>query len=724
MLNKIGRMGWLVLLAAGTCLAQSPAQTGTQQQLSDGYGPTAGPPVADAGPQATAQSTLPKLDRFDASWLDKSKDPCVDFFAYSCSKWQTANPIPGDLPSVGVWTPLYLWNQTILREAMEKDAADPVAKGTAQQVGDYWKSCMNLDERAAKGKLWLAEALKPVDAMKSKQELAKVLAHLHGGLVPAWAGEDDQTNTALIGFGPSQDLEDSSKMVAGFDQAGLSLPSRDYYLNNDAATKKIREEYKKHLVRMFKLAGDTPEQAAREAAAVFEIETALAKAQMDVVDRRDPLKTYHKRSLAQIKAALPDFNVEEYLKSSGAPVPPFYLVSTLEFLPALDQQIKTRSLSELKSYLRWWTIMGAANKTTPELEQANFDFFGTTLQGTPKLLPQWRRCVISADVRLGEALGQEYVKMAFPPESKAKAVELVMGIRTALKQDIGEVDWMADATKKQAIEKLDAMIQKIGYPDKWRDYSSVKIVPDNFLANTDAANAFEVRRQLNKINKPVDKMEWQMTPSTINAYNDPQNNSINFPAGILQLPYFSTTQSDAANYGGMGATIGHEMTHGFDDQGRKFDAKGNLRDWWTPADAKAYEERGDCLAAEYTHEVPELGAGVKTNGKLTQGEDTADNGGVHLALMALENLYRSLGKSLDVPEADGLTARQRFFASYGFSWCETTRPDVQRMRITTNPHSLERYRVNIPLSNEPDFAKAFGCKAGQPMVKENACRVW
>jgi putative endopeptidase len=698
MRNRMIGMGWLVLLAASVwsapCVAQAPA-TGS-----------------------------PRLDRFQASMLDKSISPCVDFYAYSCSKWAAANPIPSDLSSVGTWTPLYLWNQTILREALEKAAANPAAKGTEQQVGDYWKSCMDLDLRAAKGKQWLAEALKPVDAIQSKQELAKVLAHLHGGLEPAFEGDDNQTNAAMFGFGPSQDLEDSSKMVAGFDQGGLSLASREYYLNDDEASKKVRQEYRAHLVRMFELAGDGAEQAATEATAVFEIETALAKVQMNGVDRRDPLKTYHKQSLEQIRAAIPDFDMDEYLKVSGVPTPPFYIVSTLEFFPALDQQIKTRSLDELKSYLRWWTIKSAAAKTSPELEQANFDFFGTTLRGVPHMLPQWRRCVGSADAHLGEALGQEYVKIAFPPESKAKAVELVNGIRAALKEDIGGLDWMADATKKQAIEKLDAMIQKIGYPDKWRDYSSVKIVPDNYLANVEAANAFEVRRQINKINQPVDKMEWMMTPPTINAYNDPQNNSINFPAGILQLPYFDAKLSDAENYGSIGATIGHEITHGFDDQGRKFDAKGNLRDWWTEADAKAYDKRGDCLAAEYTHDVPELGPGVKTDGKRTQGEDTADNGGIHLAMMALENLYKARGKSLDVPEEDGLTARQRFYANFAFGWCENERPDQQRMQITTDPHSLNRYRVNITLSDQADFAKAFGCKAGQPMVAKPACRVW
>jgi putative endopeptidase len=704
MLNRIGRagcfrLGWLLLLATIVWASACCAQT-------------------------ASVSAPPKLERFEPSMLDKSKDPCVDFYAYACSKWQAEHPIPQDMASVGTWTPLYLWNQTILREALEKAAADPKAKGTEQQVGDYWKSCMDLTLRAAKGKQWLADALKPVDELRSKAELATLLAHLHGSLTPAFEGDDNETNTPFFGFGPTQDLEDSSKVVSGFDQGGLSLDARDYYLNDDETSKKFRDGFRKHLVRMFKLAGDSEEKAAKEAAAVFAIENELAKSQMNAVDRRDPVKTYHKESLAQFRAAMPDFDVDEYLKVSGAPTPPFYIVSTLEFFPALDQQIKTRSLEELKSYLRWWVIKASANKTTPELEQANFEFFGTEMRGVPKMLPQWRRCVASTDARLGEALGQEYVKIAFPPQSKAKAVEMVEQVRKALRQDIGELDWMTEQTKKQAIEKLDAMIDKIGYPDKWRDYSSVKIVANNYLANVDAANAFEVRRQLNKINKPVDKMEWMMTPPTINAYNDPQNNTINFPAGILQLPYFDKTLSDAENYGSMGATVGHEMTHGFDDQGRKFDAKGNLRDWWTEADAKAYEQRGDCIATEYTHEVSELGPGVKTNGKRTQGEDTADNGGVHLAMIALENLFKAESKSLDSPDKNGLTPLQLFYDNYAFGWCESARPDQERMQITTDPHSLNRYRVNSVLSNQAEFAKAFGCRAGQPMVRVPACRVW
>jgi putative endopeptidase len=717
--RRSGRFAaWTVALAAallvGGCCKKPVASEAAK---------TAPPPAPAPAAKSSAEA-MPELDRFQASELDTTKDPCVDFYAYACSKWKTSHPIPADLPSTGTWTPLYLWNQMILREAMERAAADPNAKGVERQVGDFWTSCMDVEGRTEHGMQWLDDALKPVDQMRSKKELPDVLAHLHATLMPGYEPGNNQTHTALLGYAPSQDLIDASKVVGSFDQAGLSLFSRDYYLKDDEKSKQIREKFHKHLVRMFKLLGDDDAAAAREADAVFAIEMSLAKAHMNTVDRRDPEKTYHKMTPAELEKAMPDFDVAEYLKAARSPKSSFYIVSTLEFLPALDEQIKTRSLDELKSYLRWWVIQSAASKTTPEMEQADFDFFRTELMGVPKMLPQWRRCVSSANRYLGEAVGQEYVKIAFPPESKAKAIELMEGIRTALKQDIGKQNWMAESTKKQALAKLDAMIQKVGYPDKWRDYSSVKVVANNYLSNVEQANSFEFHRELNKINKPVDKMEWYMTPPTINAYNDPQNNSINFPAGILQLPYFSPSQSDADNYGDIGATIGHEIIHGFDDQGRKFDAKGNLRDWWTDSDAKAYEQRGSCLVAQYTHPVPALGPDVHTDGKQTLGEDTADNGGIHLAMMALENLYKKEGKSLDTAGEDGLTPRQRFYASYAYGWCESSRPDRERMQITTDPHSLPQYRVNTVLSNQADFAKAFGCKAGQPMVAAPACRVW
>jgi putative endopeptidase len=379
-------------------------------------------------------------------------------------------------------------------------------------------------------------------------------------------------------------------------------------------------------------------------------------------------------------------------------------------------------VEDWKTYLRWHLVHRSAPYLSKAFVDENWDMFVHTLAGSEKQLPRWRRCVRAADHDLGFALGRAYVEVAFPPESKQRTKVLVDDVRQALGQDISGLDWMQPATKEQAEGKLHAIEEKIGYPDHWRDYSSVKIGRTSYLNNVHGATAFEFHRQLNKIGKPVDRSEWLETPPTIDAYYDAQTNSINFAAGILQPPLFDKSMEDAVNYGGIGMVIGHEITHGFDDQGRKFDAKGNLRDWWTPADAKAYEERGACIVDEYTQEVPE--AGVKQDGHLTQGEDTADNGGVRLALMALENRFKAQGKSLDDKEPDGWTARQKFFLSYAYSWCNHMRPEAARSQVLTNPHSLPKYRVNNVISNMPEFQQAFSCKAGAPMVRAKQCRVW
>ncbi|HEY2015012.1 MAG TPA: M13 family metallopeptidase, partial [Bryobacteraceae bacterium] len=647
---------------------------------------------------------------------------CTDFYQYTCSKWIAAHPIPSDMPSTSVELPLYLYNQTILRNALEKAAADKQATGSERQIGAFWKSCMDEAGRKANGKAWLEPHLKTVDSLKSKQDLARILVHLHLNFPAAWEGDDNSTKSPIFGFGPTQDLEDASKVVAGIDQGGMGLPSIDYYLGSSDQSKALRAKYELHVQRMFELAGEPSARATADAKTVIEMETAFAKASMDNVSRRDPVKIYNKRTLAQIKAAVPDFAWDDYFKGVGAPAVPFYIVTTPGFLDAIEQQIKSRTEDEWRAYLRWWTIHRTASTLGGDFEKANFDFFGTTLSGTPQMLPQWRRCVGSADIWLGEALGQAYVNIAFPPESKQRANQLVGQIRQALTEEIRRLDWMGDQTKKQALVKQDSTLQKIGYPDKWRDYSAVKIGPANFLANMNSAVAFEMHRQLNKIGKPVDRTEWSMTPATINAYEDAQMNTINFPAGILQLPFFSGSQGDAANFGAIGMVIGHEAIHGFDDQGRKFDEKGNLRDWWTAEDAKRYDEKDKCIVDQYSQEIPEYH--VKQNGGLTAGEDTADNGGLHLAMLALENIYKAQGKSLDTPEADGLTARQRFFLSFAFSWCSDIRPESARNQVVTNPHSLPQFRVNRPLSNMPEFQQAFSCRQGQPMVHTPACRVW
>ena len=678
--------------------------------------------VGSAAFSQAPPADLPKLETFDASLIDKSKDACTNFYQYTCSKWIAAHPIPADMPSTSVVLPLFMYNQTILRNAMEKAAANPQAKGSERQVGDFWKSCMDESGRKANGKAWIQTHLSVVDSLQSKKDLSRVLAHLHLNFPAAWQGDDNATKVPVFGFGPTQDYADASKVVAGIDQGGFALPTIDHYTDGSERMKQIRAKYTQHIQRMLQMVGDPAEKAAGEAKTVMEMETAFAKASMDNVRRRDPKNTYNKRTLAEIKTAVPDFNWDDYFKRLGAAAVPFYIVTEPKFLTAVEDQIQARSVDEWKSYLRWWVVRRGAAYAGTDFEQANFEFFGTALSGTPQMLPLWRRCVGSADALLGEALGQAYVNIAFPAESKQKANEVLSGIRQALTDEIKQLDWMGDATKKQALIKQDSTLQKIGYPDKWRDYTSVKISPSNYLANMNAATAFEMHRQLNKISKPIDRAEWLITPSTIDAYEDPQMNTINFPAGILQLPLFGPRQEDASNYGGIGMVMGHEAIHGFDDQGRKFDEKGNLRDWWSPEDSKRYDEKDKCIVDQYSQEIPEYG--VKQKGELTAGEDTADNGGIHLAMMALEKRYQSMGKSLDTPEADGITARQRFFLSYAFGWCADVRPEAARTQVMSNPHSLPQFRVNRPLSNMPEFQQAFGCKAGQPMVHYPSCRVW
>jgi endothelin-converting enzyme/putative endopeptidase len=443
---------------------------------------------------------------------------------------------------------------------------------------------------------------------------------------------------------------------------------------------------------------------------------------MDNVTRRDPKALNNVRSLAQLEESTPSFDWKAYLAAVGAPTPKHYLVSTPGFMTAMDELIRTSSLEDWKTYLRWWTLHGHAPLLSSAFVQENFDFFARTLSGSKKLLPRWRRCVNIADRDLGEALGAAYVERAFPPESKRRVDQLVSDLRASLATGIDGLDWMAPATKKAAQEKLGAILQKIGYPGTWRDYGTVKIDRASLVQNVRSATAFELRRQLAKVGKPPDRLEWTMTPPTVNAYYSSQFNTINFPAGMLQPPYFDATKDDAVNYGAIGMVIGHEILHGFDDSGRQFDATGTLRDWWTPADAKAYEQRSSCIVNQYTHDVPDLG--VKTNGKLTQGEDIADNGGIRLALAGLDRALAKAGQSATSKGPDGLTARQRFFAGNAFAWCQNIRPEFARVIIRTNPHSLHEYRVNYVLANQPEFREAFGCSAGKPMSPAKACRVW
>jgi putative endopeptidase len=673
---------------------------------------------------AAASPSTPKLEHFDISQVDKSLDPCQDFYQYACSKWNSANPIPADQVAWGTGSGLQYWNENILREALEKAAAQTSNRTDYEQkIGDYWAACMDESGIESAGTRDLKAELERIAQMTNKSQLADQVAHIHQAVPGAWQGDDNQTRAALLGFGQQQDFDDATKVVAAIDQGGLGLPNRDFYIKDDAKSKEIRGQYETHISKMLALSGENPEQAAADAKTIIAIETAMAQAQMDNVARRDPKNLNNKMSLEQVQALTPSFDWKHYIEVVEAPPSsPHYLVSSPQFFRSLEPLIQKHSVDDWKVYLRWHLVHGSAPYLGKAFVDENWNFYSHTLLGAKQQLPRWRRCVRAADRDLGMALGQAYVAAAFPPESKQRTVAMVHDIEHAMDQDITNIDWMQPVTKEQAKIKLKAVYDKIGYPDHWRDYSSVKVGRNSYLNNVHEATAFEFHRQLDKIGKPVDREEWTMTPPTINAYYDPQLNSINFPAGILQPPYFDSTMEDVVNYGAIGMVIGHELTHGFDDEGRKFDAQGNLRDWWTPEDAKAYEQRGECIANEYTEEIPE--AGVKQNGHLTQGEDTADNGGLRLAFMAVNNNLQAEGKSLDAKEADGWTPRQRFFVSYAYSWCEQVRPELMRTLVLTNPHSIPKYRVNNVVSNMPEFQEAFSCKKGSRMVRADQCRVW
>jgi len=682
--------------------------------------------VSTSAPTGTADvAKEPKLQHFDPDLVDKTLDPCNDFYKYSCSKWLTANPIPPDQVYWSTGSGLELWNENLLRQTLEAASKDDPARSAVQQkIGDYWAACMDESGIDAAGLKPLQPELDRISALKSKKDITLEIVHLQHLFPGAWQQGDNESNSPFFGFTGQPDYDDASKVVAQIDQAGLSLPNRDYYLKTDDKSKELLDKYRAHVQKMFVLAGEPETQAAADAGTVITLETAMAHAQMDNVKRRDPKNVNNKMTLAEVRALTPSINWDEYLKAVKAPAADHYIVTAPDFFRAEEKLLIEHSLDDWKTYMRWQVIHRSAPYMNKEFVDENFDFFARTLAGAQTQQPRWRRCVRAADRDLGDALGQAYVDRAFPPASKVRMLQMVHSIETALRADIQGLSWMSPATKEQAMVKLKGIEDKIGYPSHWRDYSAVRITRDSYLNNVSQATSFEFERWVAKIGKPVDRTEWTMTPPTINAYYDPQLNTINFPAGILQPPFFDPTKDDAVNYGAIGMIIGHEIIHGFDDQGRKFDAHGNLRDWWTAEDAKQYDERGKCISDEYTQEVPEAGPGVKQNGLLTQGEDTADNGGIHLAFYALEAALKQEGKSLDDKGPDGWTYRQRFFLSNAYSWCANVRPQIARLIVTTDPHSLPVFRIDNVLSNMSEFQQAFGCKAGQKMVRANACRVW
>jgi len=655
--------------------------------------------------QATEKAAA-SLD-FSVKNIDTAANPCVDFYQYACGNWVKNNPIPPDQARWGRFDLLEDHNREVLRQILEAASKpDPGRDLTTRLIGDYYAACMDEKGVEAAGLKPIEPELAKIRGLTDKAQLAAVVATLQR------EGAD-----VMFQFSSGQDFKDSEQVIAQIDQGGLGLPERDYYLKQDAQSEELRVKYAAHVARMFELAGETAAEAKRDAETVMKMETALAQGSLDVVSRRDPEKVYHKMTTAEMEALSPVFEWKRYLRASGAPEFATVNVATPDFMKALNAAIRQFSLADWKTYLTWHLLHDAAPLLPDRFVKENFEFFGKTLTGTKEIRPRWKRCVDFTDGLLGEALGKEFVEKTFGAEGKARTLKMVDALEKALGEDLEQVPWMTPATKKQALAKLALIANKIGYPDKWRDYSSVVIRRDDLVGDTERASEFEFQRQLNKIGKPVDRKEWGMTPPTVNAYYDPSMNDINFPAGILQPPFFSNGMDDAVNFGGIGMVIGHELTHGFDDQGRQFDGKGNLRDWWTPEDAKAFEQRAACIADEYSKF--EVAPGAFVNGKLTLGEDTADNGGVRIALMALKNTIDG-----DEKKIDGYTPEQRFFLSFGQVWCGNEREEALRLQVKTNPHAPGKERVNGVVQNMPEFEKAFSCHAGQPMVSANACRVW
>jgi putative endopeptidase len=683
----------LLVVAAPVCLAQTFATP------------------ADNGP--TVAPKKPVI--FDLSAIDKSADPCTDFYQYVCGNWKKDNPIPSDQVRWGRFNELSDRNNYLLYTEL-KAAADAPKTPLQRQYGDFFGACMNTAEVDKLGVKPLEPELEAIAALSSSKDLAAFNAK-----------QMKRGGGGFLGVGVTQDQKDSSQQIAATGQGGLTLPDRDYYLNPDARYATIRKQYTDHMVKMFKLLGDTDDKAVAEANDVMQIETALAKGSMDRVAMRDPANRYHMMSVADLQKLSPNYDWTVYLDGIGMPQVKDIDVMSPGYVTTVNQMLTTQPLQAIKAYLRWHALHEAAPLLSKPFEDENFAFFSQTLQGQKEEQPRWKRCTRLTDRALGEAVGQDWVKQNFPPDAKANMEKLVHALEASMAADLKTLPWMSDATKAEARMKLDAITDKIGYPSHWRDYSSVVVKRDDLLGNVERADWFEEKRDLDKLGKPVDPTEWGMTPPTVNAYYNPPQNNINFPAGILQPPFYDNAMDPAVNFGGIGVVIGHEMTHGFDDQGSKYDLHGNVKVWWTPEDLAKFKERTECTAKEY--DGFEAAPGQNVNGHLTLGENTADNGGLRIAYQALMDVLAKDGAAAEPGyvdgKRDGYTPAQRFFITFGQVWCQNQTEQSARVSAKTDPHSPGEWRTNGSVQNFDEFGKAFGCKVGQPMMPASGgCRTW
>ncbi|HUL76185.1 MAG TPA: M13 family metallopeptidase [Vicinamibacteria bacterium] len=663
---------------------------------------------------ALAGAAAAQDGRFSVSSLDRSVDPCVDFYAFACGGWRRANPIPPDQTRWGRFNELAERNREELHLVLER-AKDPGPGRTPieAEVGDYYAACMDEAAIEAKGLEPIRPALARVGAISSKKAFFRLLGEHEAEALPA-----------VFRFGSAPDMHDSRRTVANVGQGGLGLPDRDDYLKDDAKSKEKRERYAEHVARLLELAGATSDDARRDAETVLRVETGLARAHLSRVEMRDPKNRDNPMSVEELAALAPAFEWSEYLPATGAPAFTRLNVSSRKFFAETSALVEATPLEDWKTYLRWHVVEAAAPFLGRAFAEEDFRFNRAYLQGAKEIEPRWKRCVQSTDRALGDALGQLYVERTFGADGKARMARMIEAITAAMREDIETLGWMTPETKKKALAKLDAFGKgKVGYPDQWKDYRTVEIRRDDYYGDARRARVFEVKREQARIDRPTDRTLWGMTPATVNAYYNAANNEIVFPAGILRPPFFDREADDALNFGGIGVVIGHEYTHGFDDQGSKFDPDGNFANWWTDADRKAFEERTGCIAQQYEGYVSVKDAAngdVHLNGRLTLGENTADNGGLRVAYLALQKALAGRPQA----KIDGFTLEQRFFLGFANVWCQNVTEEAARQLAQNDSHSPGEFRVNGSVGNTPEFAQAFGCRAGQPMVRENACRAW
>jgi putative endopeptidase len=647
---------------------------------------------------------------FDTSRMDTSVSACENFYQYANGTWLKKTQIPAAFPSWGTWDILITRNREVSKDILESAAKDlKAAKGSsAQLIGDYYSACMDEPAIEAAGAKPLAQFFKEIDSVKDTAGLQKFIARMHRIGVPI-----------LFSFQAYLDEKDSSINIANAYQGGLGLPNSDYYTKTDDKSSELRAKYVAHVERMFKLLGDDAATAKANADTVMKLEMRLAKASKNPVELREPQNYYNKMTVADANKQTPNFNWESYAEQIGAPKFTEINIGEPGFFTEAGKMLADVPLAEWRPYLRWNVVNAFASRLSRSFDDANFDFYSRTLSGTTEQLPRWRRCVIAVNGALGEALGEEFVKTNFTPEAKKRMDELIDNLFAAYREHINKLDWMSDATRKQALGKLSAIRRKIGYPEKLRGYVGLSLDRRSYFENGVRVGEFLTTRDLKDIGKAPDKDRWNTNAPTVNAYYNSNYNDITFPAGILQPPFFDFKADDALNYGAIGIVIGHELTHGFDDQGSLYDASGNLKMWWTEDDRKKFDEKVDCVSTQFSGY--EVEPGLNINGKLTLGENTADLGGMAIAFDAFKKSMEGKPRPANI---DGFTPEQRFFLGWAQVWAENDRPEYARLIVQSDPHSLSQFRVNGPLSNFPEFAKAYSCKIGDKMVREKQCAVW